>query len=105
MEWFAPLYYGDKDAAQLRVTGQLVPGGGERMKVETVEELRNGERRPPITEDDIRRACGKSLLNGLESYRKGASLTMTLDRNADWSIGFRELTDDGWGRSSDEEDD
>jgi hypothetical protein len=98
VEWFAPPEYGDEKAAVLSVSGRLhitddSKGAGNdfvRMLVDTVDEQRNGKRRPPITSDDIYSACGKSLLNPIEcSWRKfGQNLSLKLDRRSDWSVGF-----------------
>ena len=95
-EWFAPLEYGDADAAQTRVRGRLLGDGSQggfcRMSVTSVEEVRNGARRPPLTEDDFRRMCGPSLLNALEAnWRGDLHLSVKLDRrgSADWVVGFR----------------
>ena len=102
--WFGPLEYGDGDASQLRVCGEMVATGtSERLKVTSCEELRNGARRPPITEDDILKCCGRSLLNGIEAHRRARKLTITIDRNADWSITLRQDCDDGWAHSDDED--
>ena len=107
LPWFAPLHYGDTDAAQLRIYGSTFVGADgrfSRLKVDKVEELRNGKRPPPLTEADIYRVCGKSLLNGLDSHRSGRNLVITLDRDLDWHIQFRTDGDDGWARGSDDSD-
>ena len=92
VEWFSPPEYGDKHAALLKVTGYLVGTntgvGYVRLKVDTVEEIRNGERRPPITKGDIEEKCGKSLLNTLDCDWKDGQLRVTFDKNTDWSVTF-----------------
>ena len=96
--WFAPLAYGDPEAAQLRVTGRLRPQQQcTKLVVQTVEELRNGARRPPITEDDMYAVCGPSLLNAVEAHWEGDTrLNVTLDRSTKWSVGFYKDSGNGW---------
>ena len=46
---------------------------------------------PPISEDEIRYVCGKSLLNGIDGRyerdkgREGTSVSMTLNKRAEWA--------------------
>ena len=61
-EMFAPLEYLDKEAAALHITGtwdevhtQII------LKVDAVNEIRNGELDPPVTLSDVHYACGKAL--------------------------------------------
>ena len=52
---------------------------------------RDGERRPPITEDEIYHICGRSLLNGMDvSYQRTSDtqINLVLDKNADWRVEF-----------------
>lgn len=60
---FAPLEYGDKDAAQLRGKGRWTeqPEHYFRMFFDSVETLRGGTLDPPITEEEIYYTAGKSL--------------------------------------------
>lgn len=98
---FAPLEYGDPEAAQLRVYGRLTEGGASHcwLKVDRVEELRNGERRPPLTEEQVYSACGPSLLTAMEAFWSGdMQLGVKWDRNNDWVVAFRKDSDDGWER-------
>lgn len=91
VEWFSPPDYCDGEAALLKVTGELLQSANAaRFRVRTVEEQRNGRRRPPITEDDIYAAAGKSLLNGIDvHFRSGRQeMTMAINRHTDWSILF-----------------
>ena len=100
-KWFGPIEHAsiDPNAAKLMVTGML--GASDRLTVHTVEELRNGKRKPPLTKDDIYRLCGHSLTNSLEWWRKGQSLTITLERNADWKLRLRQEISD-WASDDDD---
>ena len=67
-EMFAPLEYGDKGAATLRVSGSWTERHEPNFKVEKVEQLSNGDAEPPITEKEIHYACGKSLGRPLKAH-------------------------------------
>lgn len=106
-EWFMPLEYGDSDAAVLRVWGELIESAHHlRLKVNKVEELRNGDRPPPLTEEDIHLVCGKSLLNGIDGHwQTKEQLSLTIDRQRDKILSFTQDADGGWAKAeSDDEE-
>jgi hypothetical protein len=100
-EWFAPLEYGDPEAAQLRVRGKLIEESQPCwLKIDHVEELRNGDRKPPLTQAEVRAKCGASLLTGMEMHWRGDT-----QLNVGWwgrneCIIFHK-EDNGWASDSD----
>lgn len=100
-EWFAPLEYGDPEAAQLRVRGKLIEESQPCwLKIDHVEELCNGDRKPPLTQAEVRAKCGASLLTGMEMHWRGDT-----QLNVGWwgrneGIIFHK-EDNGWASDSD----
>ena len=101
---------GDDKGAVLRVTGRVLDRGSQSVNllVETLEEERNGSRAPPITRSDIVRVVGPSRLNPLQGHwsKEGGEshLTLTIDRDTQWSIGFHRDADGGWENSDDDDE-
>ena len=112
--WFSPPEYDDSDAALLTVEGHWLQSDGAgafvRFKVTHVEESATGRERPPITEDDIRYVCGRSLLNAIQGSWQGkqqvacGDLGWELNKNLEWNVLWHRDTDCGWAPPSDDDE-
>lgn len=111
-EMFAPLEYGDKGAATLRVSGSWTERHEPNFKVEKVEQLSNGDAEPPITEKEIHYACGKSLGRPLKAHlprdnKNWDVMWLDINEYLKFMVTLRHARDDegrssGWADDEDE---
>uniref|UniRef100_A0A7S2NB61 Uncharacterized protein n=1 Tax=Haptolina brevifila TaxID=156173 RepID=A0A7S2NB61_9EUKA len=112
--FFSPLEYGDRDAAILKCEGRWMEAGGMggfmRFQVTKVEEERQGMHAPPISEEEIKYACGKQLGGSFDGSTKrgptdhGPSLSWNMNKLSEWVIGWRKDVDNGWASPLEDED-
>ena len=94
---FAPLEYGDADAAVLHMSGtwKHVFANEMHVQVTSLEEIRQGEAPPPISRKEIEYAAGKSLGRPLKlrSSSEGESMMLELNEYLEKRVMFMRLDD------------